>query len=181
MYNRRGFTRCEFRLRGERADAVLRDLLTYQPHRWGKRSMDHLDDFVSFCDAADDACISRCAPLRWWKEFIGDAERAALRLPRAVPKLVEGAAVKRKRSTREDAIQVEVFGEGYMAGERREARKHLTEDDWKKIRVLRSAVEKVSIDVGEDIARASCWPDQSVEEMMRSWARDSEEKVRLSA
>jgi hypothetical protein len=143
--------------------------------------MDHLADFVAFCDATDDTCITRCAPLPWWKCFIGDAERASLRLPRAVPKPFEAATVKRKRLSREAAIQAEVFGEAFIVAEVREAKKHFTAEDGKKVRVLRSAVQKVGVDLGEDVARASCWPDQTAEEVMRSWSLESVEKVRLRA
>jgi hypothetical protein len=181
VYNRRGFTRCEFRLRGERANAVLRDLLTRAPHQWPGRFMDHLADFISFCDVSADPCVSRCPPLPWWKEFIADAKRACLKIPRALPKVFEASGPKRKRATREMAIQAEVFSESFVVAELREAKKHLTDNDFKRVRVLRSAVAKVTIDMGEDIARASCWPDQSVEEMMRSWSRESAEKASLSA
>jgi hypothetical protein len=177
VYNRRGFTRCEFRLRGERAAAVLRDLLTYESHAWSCRGVEHLCDFIAFIDATDDSCISRCAPLAWWKSFIGDADRAGLRLPRSVPRVFEAATVKRKRLSREAAIQSEVFGLQFVVDEILAAKKVMTDEDYRRSRVLGLAVRAVADDLGEDVSRASCWPDPTSVEVLRAWSRKFERDV----
>jgi DNA relaxase NicK len=174
VYNRRGFTRCEFRLRGDRATAVLCDLLTYPAEKWSRRAMDHLCDFISFCDAAADTCISRAVPLPWWESFIGDACRACLRLPRAVPRLFESATERRKRCTRELAVQAEVFGLKFMLREMKAAKKVLSDEDHRRVRVLRAAVRLVADELGPDVSGRSCWPDPTACEVLRAWSREYE-------
>jgi hypothetical protein len=171
VYNRRGFTRCEFRLRGERAAAVARDLLQYPEHEWSARGLCHLTDFIAFVDAASDPCITRCKPLPWWQQFIGDAKRSGVRILRALPKVFESAREKRKRSTRELAIQASVFGRDFVVSELDRAVKVMRDEDCRRGRVLGVAVRSVVEDLGEDVARCSCWPDQTVSEMMSGWSR----------
>lgn len=64
IYNKRGFTRLEFELKGERANIFATDLLKEQNEsRWFKIAIGHLRDYIDF-----DA--------EWWTEFISGNARA---------------------------------------------------------------------------------------------------------
>ena len=63
VYNMRGPTRIEIELKGERASLVAADLMSNQIDNWFEIMIGHLLDFI---DIEKD----------WWKEFIGDSERA---------------------------------------------------------------------------------------------------------
>lgn len=71
------YTRCEFVCKGDRADAVMRDLLDLEPKDWGGRMMSHLRDFVDFWRP-------------WWGDFIHGVVRAGLVLAKLGQRTYEG-------------------------------------------------------------------------------------------
>jgi len=74
VYNKRGFTRVEHRLTGERAEKfskVLRlDADAFKLHALGL-----LRGFVDFIDRGKEKNLSRCELLPFWAEFCGSVER----------------------------------------------------------------------------------------------------------
>jgi hypothetical protein len=67
VYNKRGPTRLELELKEDRANLVASDLLLSPVDGWPEKAISHLLDFID---------IDR----PWWKEFVGDTERAYKRL-----------------------------------------------------------------------------------------------------
>jgi len=76
VYNKRGPTRFEVEYKGKRAAYVASEILKEDEDKWLDISITHLLDFI-------DIDIS------WWKEFIGDRERAYAKLHCAKEKSLE--------------------------------------------------------------------------------------------
>ena len=67
IYLRDGHTRTELETKGERATAILADLIEHDGSEWPTRCMGHLLDFVR-------------VDMPWWETFCTDSKRAELRL-----------------------------------------------------------------------------------------------------
>jgi DNA relaxase NicK len=89
VYDKRGPTRCELELKGERAAAVAAQLAGLPAREWAPVALGHLRDFVDFVDRESDANLSRAAPLPWWSAFVGRAAKAGLRLVHEVVPTLE--------------------------------------------------------------------------------------------
>jgi DNA relaxase NicK len=64
VYNKRGYTRLEFQMRGDRADVVAKKIITPQlENNWFGSAIEHLRDFVDFETA-------------WWVQFVNGNARA---------------------------------------------------------------------------------------------------------
>lgn len=107
VYDRRGFTRFEMRYRGDAAAAVAADLLGDVGEGWATRAMGHVRAFVDFVSLGQ-ANASRRPLLGWWAKFVGDAERARVRLVRQV---VESFEVVRSWVERQVAPMLAVVAE----------------------------------------------------------------------
>jgi len=67
VYNKRGPTRLEIEYKGKRAALVASKLFIDNVDNWLETSISHLLDFIDI-------------DIQWWKEFIGDQERAYAKL-----------------------------------------------------------------------------------------------------
>lgn len=76
VYNKRGPTRLEVEYKGKRADLVAREILMKDEEKWLDISISHLLDFIDI-------------DIPWWKEFVGDRERAYAKLHCAKEKSLE--------------------------------------------------------------------------------------------
>lgn len=88
VYDARGYTRTELEFKGERARAVMREILLSPPAEWAARFLAHLRQFVDFVDASADTNISRAPLLSWWAVFVNGVEKAALHIAKA-PRTLE--------------------------------------------------------------------------------------------
>ena len=76
VYNKRGPTRLELELKGERASIVAKDLLMVDEKEWFTLMVGHLLDFIDIDKS-------------WWKKFIGNEKRAYVKLHSAKEKSLE--------------------------------------------------------------------------------------------
>lgn len=86
-YDCRGFNRLEVEFKDQRSDRILHELLESgdaAADRAASRMLEHLRAFVDFVDRSSSSNISRCELLPWWKEFVGQASRAVLQIPRVL-------------------------------------------------------------------------------------------------
>jgi hypothetical protein len=99
-YLRDGHTRTELEMKGRRADAVFRDLLTVAPSEWAKRVLAHLRDFVDF-------------GREWWSKFCEGVERAHMVLSKwAVESFNRSRAWLEKQVASTLALYADVAGFG---------------------------------------------------------------------
>ncbi len=87
-YDVRGYNRIELELRKSRADMVFKDLLKTDLKLWPKRFMEHVRDFVDVIDPdTGSGNRSRADLIKWWSDFVKDAEKAGMRLETKDPSL----------------------------------------------------------------------------------------------
>lgn len=81
VYDRRETgTRLELQARGHAASVIAADVLDGEVgDGWARRVLGHVRAFVDFVEV-EDANASRRGLLDWWAEFVGDVERATVRL-----------------------------------------------------------------------------------------------------
>lgn len=77
VYNKRGPTRLEVEYKGKRASLVANEILMEDEEKWLDISLAHLLDFIDI-------------DIPWWKEFVGDRERAYAKLHCAKEVSLEG-------------------------------------------------------------------------------------------
>jgi len=79
VYDRRGFTRSELRLKGERAELAY-EALTGPPEALREAAMGWLSEFVGFVDASKDGNVSRAPALPFWEAFVAGVDRLRMSL-----------------------------------------------------------------------------------------------------
>ncbi len=82
VYDRRGPTRVELEVKGERAVLLWRALLSTVEEGWSARGLAELRGFVDFRDRSGGQRPDYCPLLDWWAEFVQAAERQAICIPR---------------------------------------------------------------------------------------------------
>lgn len=93
VYDRRDTgTRLELQVRGQAAAAVAADVLSGElGDGWARGVLGHVRAFVDFVEV-EDGNASRRPLLRWWAAFVGDVERATVRLTGVVVDTFERVA-----------------------------------------------------------------------------------------
>ena len=89
VYDERGFTRAELRLRDERAED-MRDVLLGPSEGLLAATVGRLSGYVEFVDAVGESNVSRAPALAWWAEFVGMVERVVMPPVVRVAAAVEG-------------------------------------------------------------------------------------------
>lgn len=79
IYDKRGFTRIELELSGERADMVMWQII--EASDVPSEMLSHIRAFIDFVDCESDSNRSRAAFLTWWSEFVENAVKSPLKLP----------------------------------------------------------------------------------------------------
>jgi DNA relaxase NicK len=87
-YDERGFTRCELRLRRERAEAARWALLG-PPGAFLAAAVGLIRGMVDFVEASADENATRRPLLAWWASFVDGAARIVQELPERVASSVE--------------------------------------------------------------------------------------------
>ena len=97
IYDKRGYTRCELELKGERSSTIGRQFADLVAD--GLQAIDqapalalsHLRDFIDFTDRLADENPTRAPLLDWWQAFVDGAERAGLVLSQVVKTMQKAA------------------------------------------------------------------------------------------
>lgn len=87
VYDRRGPTRMELELKEDRAVLLWRALLACAESDWSNTALGELRAHVDFRDRSTSKNPRDARLLDWWADFVGDAERGGIVLPRQAPKL----------------------------------------------------------------------------------------------
>jgi len=90
VYDRRGPTRFEMEVKGDRAGLLWEYLLKHDEEDWSGAAMAHLRDFIDFRDRSQGQQPRACPLLEWWSAIVADAGRTALPIPRK-PRTFAGA------------------------------------------------------------------------------------------
>ncbi len=116
VYDRRGPTRVELEVKGERAVLLWRALLSTAEEGWSACGLAELRGFVDFRDRSSGKRPDYCPLLPWWSEFVQGAERKAICIPRERQTL--GRAVEWLRGSVEPmlALAHDVFGPSLIHG-----------------------------------------------------------------
>jgi len=83
IYNRRGPTRVEIEYKGMYAEAIGSVLSFQESAIFHNSAISYLRMFVDFVEATTGGSITRATLLPWWKAFVGDIDRIALKIDRA--------------------------------------------------------------------------------------------------
>jgi DNA relaxase NicK len=70
VYDKRGPTRLEFQIREDRANAVVKEVLTQPVEMWAELCIAHLRDYIDFVDPETQKLLD------WWDQFIQEKGRA---------------------------------------------------------------------------------------------------------
>ncbi|MBX9690932.1 MAG: replication initiation factor domain-containing protein, partial [Cyanobacteria bacterium] len=79
IYDKRGPTRVELELAGERADMVMWDII--EAANVAETMLGHIRAYIDFVDSASDSNLSRAAHLPWWAAFVELASKSLLVVP----------------------------------------------------------------------------------------------------
>jgi hypothetical protein len=113
VYDRRGFTRFELKLKQNTAQLAATELLSVvlnAPDAFTRRALAWVRRFVDFVDAASNVNVSRRALLPWWATFLTGAEVAYVTLDSALPRSLADVRVWVERQCAPSlALLVEAF------------------------------------------------------------------------
>lgn len=87
FYDKRGPTRCELELHGDRSNALAAYLVGCDPDAVSRLALGALLDFVDFRDVGADTNVTRCPRVSWWAAFTASAEALPLPVRRPLPTL----------------------------------------------------------------------------------------------
>lgn len=93
FYDRRGPTRMEFEVKGDRAPLLWAHLLEHEEADWSSAGMACLRDYLDFRDRSSEVEPRACPLLPWWETIVAGAGRKALTIPRKVRTMAKAAAV----------------------------------------------------------------------------------------
>jgi len=82
IYDRRGFTRLEFELKGHWADGIGAVVAAAPYETWRDFALSHLRQFLDFVNRDTGGSVSRADLLPWWAVFAERVERATERFDR---------------------------------------------------------------------------------------------------
>jgi hypothetical protein len=107
VYDRRGFSRLEFKTRKDWADLIARALLIDNPDNWSEIAISHLRDFVDF--ESDNNLLP------WWQDFIMSIPRARKRLANArINELSRKTSWIEIQAAPTISLLVDIYGRNYL-------------------------------------------------------------------
>lgn len=124
MYDRRGFTRVELRLKGDRAELAY-EALTGPAEALRLTALGWLQDFVDFVDTAKDSNVSRAPRLPLWEAFVSGAVRVRMALEGAPELTLERAVEWVRHQVAPTLAMLEAAGHDLVASFVRPARARL--------------------------------------------------------
>ncbi len=116
VYDRRGPTRVELEVKGERAVLLWRSLLAKVEDDWSAAGLAELRAFVDFRDRSSGVRPDCCPLLPWWAAFVADAERQAVSIPREPQTLERAVHWLRLTVSPTLALANDVLGPDFVRG-----------------------------------------------------------------
>ena len=159
VYDRRGFTRVEHELRGEKAKMFGLVLVANSVEYYRTAAMGGLRQFFDLVDRGSSSNVGRRKLLGWWSSFVGNVGRLRVNLSNTINRLSEArevsvgeVAAKVKRIMRSAATLFDVLGvEKFVELVIDPGRRKLQTGDLVRMRALREVVEREASIFEQDV------------------------------